>query len=513
MNQASAHTPGNHFRWLLLILLLAVALRLGMALYLGNDTRNWLGGTADQVSYHNLALRLLDGHGFSFATSWWPATAANEPTAHWSYLYTGFLALVYAIFGHNPLAARLIQAVVTGLLLPWLTFRIGARVWGERVGLLAAAFMAVYFYFVIFSAALMTEAFYTIALLWLVDVGQRWGELLVNSQQSTGGSEKGEVGSGVSLHSPENGTRIFTDERGLRIRENPRLSVSYSKRLQSGGWMTGGGYGVELGAAIGAVLLLRQVGLFVVVGVLLWLLWLGWRGRGLRPMLGGLAVAGGVVCLLLLPWAVRNYYAFGTVSPLPNTNSGFALYWANHTIYGTQFETVLSSDHGVSYQSLIPAELRHLNEAEMDKALRQAGVEMIREDLPRYFWLSLSRIPVQFQFWPTADSSLAANAARLFSFGLTLPFIIIGVALFLPSGVRASAGRRFWQRGAAWTAADWQAAQGWLLLGIIVVYNLLHILTWAKVRYRLPTDAFMFMFAALAVMALWQKVMNEKGRR
>ncbi|MBE2196968.1 MAG: hypothetical protein IAE79_00050 [Anaerolinea sp.] len=448
MNQTTTHTNRRLrlSRRLLPILLLSVVLRLGMALYLGDDTSNWLGGTADQVSYDTLALRLLGGHGFSFAEAWWPATAAGAPTAHWSYLYTGFLAAVYAVVGHHPLAARLIQAVVAGLLLPWLTYRSGRRALGETVGLVAAALIAVYFYFVIFSAALMTEAFYTIALLWLVDAAQRLGRRL---------------GEGAPI----------------------RCAAS----------------GLELGLAMAATLLLRQVGMFIILIVAAWLLWLGWRRRAGRAAVAALAIAGGLTLLLLLPWTVRNYRAFGTLSLWPNTNSGFALYWASHPIYGARFETVLSADHGVSYYELIPPELRHLNEAELDAALRGLGVQFILDDLERYALLSLSRIPVQFQFWPTADSSLLANAARLLSFGIALPFILWGMGLFLRQGVPAIWQQRFWQRGAAWGAAEGRLAEGWLLLGIILIYNFLHILTWAKVRYRLPTDAFMLLFAALAV--------------
>lgn len=65
MNQVHTRIPGNISRWLFLILLVSVNLRLGMTLYLGDDTSNWLGGTADQLSYDNLPLRLLGGHGFN----------------------------------------------------------------------------------------------------------------------------------------------------------------------------------------------------------------------------------------------------------------------------------------------------------------------------------------------------------------------------------------------------------------------------------------------------------------
>ena len=70
---------------LIAILLLSILLRLGATFYLG-DVIEILPGTYDQVSYHNLALRLLDGHGFTFGELWWPVTSANAPTAHWSYL-------------------------------------------------------------------------------------------------------------------------------------------------------------------------------------------------------------------------------------------------------------------------------------------------------------------------------------------------------------------------------------------------------------------------------------------
>ncbi len=443
---------------LLIILLLSVLLRAGVAVYLGNDLSDWRGGTADQVSYDALAQRVVGGYGFSFGEAWWPATAAGAPTAHWSYLYTGFLAAIYAGAGHLPLVARLIQAVVTGLLLPWLAYRIGRRTFGRAAGLAAAALLAGYAYFILYSAALMTEAFYTAALLWLVDAAQR----LARRPDAPG----------------------------------------------RGGWAR---LGIELGLAAGAVILLRQVGLSIVAGTALWVALVAWRRRGLRPGLAALLLAGGVTLLLLLPWTLRNYRAFGIVTLWPNTNAGFALYWANHPIYGDRFETVLSPEHGVSYQELIPPALRGLNEMEMDRALRRLGGELILADPGRYLRLSLSRIPVHFQFWPTADSSASSNLLRVLSFGVTLPFILAGLALFVVRAGPRLRARGWWRRGEPWSRTDQQAAEGWLLFGIIVVYNLLHILTWAKIRYRLPTDAFMLVFAGAAIVWLWEK-MGGRGR-
>ena len=115
---------------LLAIIVVAVLLRLASAMLQGDVVRT-LPGITDQISYDKLARRVIEGYGFSFGEAHWPATRANEPTAHWSYLYTGFLAVVYSIFGTHPLAVRVIQAVITGVLHSWLTYRVGQRVFGS----------------------------------------------------------------------------------------------------------------------------------------------------------------------------------------------------------------------------------------------------------------------------------------------------------------------------------------------------------------------------------------------
>jgi 4-amino-4-deoxy-L-arabinose transferase-like glycosyltransferase len=135
-----------------------------------------LPGTQDQISYDRLAQRVLTGHGFSFGTSWWPATRAGEPTAHWSYLYTLYLTAVYGLVGYSPLAARLIQAILVGILMPWLVYRLGCRHFGSRVGLVAAGLMACYAYFIYYAAVLMTESFYIIGILWTLDLAGQLGK-------------------------------------------------------------------------------------------------------------------------------------------------------------------------------------------------------------------------------------------------------------------------------------------------------------------------------------------------
>jgi len=403
-------------RWLSIIIALAVVLRLGAALYLG-DRVEVLPGIYDQVSYHTLALRVLGGYGFTFPSDWWPMTRAGAPTAHCSFLYVLYLAGVYAVVGVHPLAARLLQALVAGVLGPWLAWRLGRRVATETVALAAAAITALYIYFIYYSAALMTEIFFILAVL-------------------------------AAL------------ERALALAERP----SWGRALQ-------------LGLALGLAALLRQLILAFVPCLLLWLLW---QARG-RVRWGQLLAPLLVIALLILPWTVRNYRVFHRFVLL-NTNAGFAFFWANHPIYGYDFPGLLPPD-GPSYQDLIPMELRHLDEAAMERALMQRALGFIWEDPGRYLLLSLSKTREYFKFWPSAASGVVSNVSRVLSFGLFLPFMLYGL-------VRA--------------ARDWRR---WSLLYLFVaVYTLIHLLSWALVRYRLPVDAVLIVFAGVAVQGLLERM-------
>jgi len=360
-------------------LALAVLLRLAAAVYLG-DTVEVLPGTADQLSYHTLALRLLGGHGFTFGEPWWPVTAANAPTAHWSYLYTFYVALVYLLFGPHPLAARLIQAVLVGLLQPYLAYWLGKRVFSVTVGLFAAALTAIYPYFIYYAATLMTEPFYITAILAALSFAILLRQALASV---TGGM-------------------------------NRQILL----------------YSLALGLALSVTILLRQLFLLFIPLIFFWI-WManGWR-ISWRLVFSAL-ISGGLVILSILPFTFYNYQRFDRIVLL-NTNAGFAFFWGNHPIYGTRFIPILPPEMG-SYLDLIPKELRHLDEAALDQALLGEAVKFIQDDPRRYALLSISRIPAFFMFWPSPDSDLISNIARAGGFGLLLPFILYGlVRSFIP---------------------------------------------------------------------------------
>jgi Dolichyl-phosphate-mannose-protein mannosyltransferase len=454
-------TNKNQFyrHWLIIIIVIAISLRVIAAFYLGDHVVP-MPGTYDQVSYDRLAQRVLDGYGFTFDKLWWPYTRVGEPTAHWSYLYTLYLVVVYGLVGHHPLAARLIQAILVGVLMPWLVYRLGRRHFGRHVGLIASGVLASYAYFIYYAAALMTESFYIVGILWVLDLAGQLGQAGVGSPAAR--------------------------QRGLL-----------------------------LGLALGVTVLLRQVFLLFVPVLFAWLLWRSYRyqtgiksdgllaeeneaNKGLfdKPqgqviylrhtplvrMTGVLLSATLVLLFAIVPWTARNYLAFHRFVLL-NTNAGFAFYWSNHPIHGQNFPADLPT--WSSYIELIPPELLSLNEADLDQALLKHGFGFIRDDPGRYLMLSISRVNDYFRFWPSAESGLVSNISRVFSFGLLWPFMANG----LISVVRRSF-----------------SSEIFIFYLFIIIYTAIHLLSWSLIRYRLPIDAVLIIFASTTLVEIQMKI-------
>lgn len=430
------------------IFIISVLLRILTGLYYGNQIQQ-LPGTFDEVSYHNLALRVMDGHGFSFGERWWPGTAANEPTAHWSYLYTVYLIVIYTIVGPSPLLARIVQSLIVGVAMPWLLYRLSFRLFApeargegmfgsapelgkaQQIALLAAGIGAIYIYFFYYTAALITEGFYITGILWTFDTA---------------------------------------------------VAITQSQKVATKQWAL-------LGLSMGITILFRQLFLLFMPFLLLWLWW------AKRPRLTSFVLPIALVVLMIVPWTIRNYRAFDQIVPL-NTNSGFAFFWGNHPRYGTKFIPILPSGE---YYRMIPEDLQAqgLNEAEMDSALLSEAMKIIVADPGRYVLLSLSRIPTYFMFWPSGDSGMVSNLSRVGSFGIFLPFMIYGLFLTVRQSF-ASWRERF-------------ASPFMLLYLFVLVYAGIHILTWTLIRYRIPVDVILVIFAGYGLLDVAERLLSRWG--
>ena len=148
-----------------------------------------------------------------------------------------------------------------------------------------------------------------------------------------------------------------------------------------------------------------------------------------------------------------------------------------------------------TYQQLIPGELIDLNEAALDQELLKLGAGFIVQDPMRYLRLSISRIPSYFLFWPKTSSSLPSNITRVLSFGIALPFLISGIYFW---------GKKIKQE-------QLYSSPGLLLLLFIVSYSVIHLLSWALIRYRLPVDAVGLIFAAFGIVSIFQIIFRNSA--
>jgi 4-amino-4-deoxy-L-arabinose transferase-like glycosyltransferase len=413
---------------LYLILIVSTIFRIGAAIYFGDQVVDF-PGTYDQVSYHTLAVQVLEGQGFTFGETWWPTTAAGAPTAHWSFLYTLYLVAVYTIFGIHPLAARLIQAILVGILQPLLIYQLGKRVFNPLIGLISAALTAIYAYFIYYDACLMTEPFYITAIL-----AGLYLAISISSLPAT----------------------------------NTKVSFLRSRF----------GQGIVFGLCLGTAVLLRQLFLLIIPVIFLWMIVAG-RDR-LKSVLYPIIVSSAIIIVMILPFTAYNYARFGRFVLL-NTNSGYAFFWGNHPIYGTHFVPILTPEMG-TYQDLIPTELRSLDEAALDQELLRRGLQFVIDNPGRYLLLSISRIPAYFMFWPSADSGVISNISRVVSFGLLLPFMLYGLVRSLVNPFTKLT----------------MSSPVVLLVLFIIIYSVVHLLSWALIRYRLPVDAVAILFAGVA---------------
>ena len=231
-------------------------------------------------------------------------------------------------------------------------------------------------------------------------------------------------------------------------------------------------YWVGLGISLGLASLLRQTVLLFVPFLLFWL-FLELRARGIRWWYFAIPVV--IIVMLVTPWTIRNYLVYRGFLLL-NSNAGYALFASNNPNLGTDWrneEVVVP----------VPEELTGQNEAQLDRALTQRGIEYIRSDPKRYLLLTLDKTLEFYKFWPSSESSRISNLNRVLSFGLYLPFMPFG--LFL-------------------SFSRWRSFVALYLF--IVIHTGIHLLSWPAPRYRLPVDAVLMVFAGLALCELARQI-------
>jgi 4-amino-4-deoxy-L-arabinose transferase-like glycosyltransferase len=252
-------------------------------------------GIADSNHYTNMALRLLDGHGFTIDYIWQynvPPAGLIHPEDHWMPLAAVLAAVPMALFGategvFNP--ASLLLFMVAGALLPLIAFWAARQLkLGEQAALFSAG-----------AAAFLPE-------------------LVLNSVRT-------------DTTVP---TALFVGVAVLAFIEGARRGGARWYALA--GVMTGLAYLTRSDA----LLLLPG---FVAWGLLMW--WAGRRGWTERPQWRGAALAPLVALLVVTPWLIRNWQAFGALGSPETADMFFFTDNLDHYAFGRDFtlQTMLAA--------------------------------------------------------------------------------------------------------------------------------------------------------------------------
>jgi hypothetical protein len=151
MNIAGRVLP---LKWVLITLMaLAFAVRLGGIVALtGLDTPPAV--SSDEFEYDTYAWNLVQGRGYRGPSPDVPD--ANHLTAYRPPTTSLYYAAIYALVGHRYAAAHLANCLLAALTV-LLVFAIGARCFGRRAGMLAAAAYAFYPFAIFYNLTLLSE--------------------------------------------------------------------------------------------------------------------------------------------------------------------------------------------------------------------------------------------------------------------------------------------------------------------------------------------------------------------
>jgi 4-amino-4-deoxy-L-arabinose transferase-like glycosyltransferase len=355
---SESRAKNRHYICLGALILLGVLLRVGYVLTLPPGL-----GASDETDYFESAQGILAG---SFDATVYYHVPPVVPV-----LFAG----VFALTGPSFLAARLFQC---GLFfaIGAVAYLLGKRLGGRLAGLLCAALVALYPYFVFYSGQALTE---TAATLFIPLV------LLLALRAADDYSPAGALLFGLSL---------------------------------------------------AAASLTRASAVYFVLAVPL-IFAIAWGVRRTAWLKAtGLAAAGFLA--LYLPWCAVNYRHFGTVIPAPTIGSGVMLYQtALRMTMPDEVARLKYLKAEVLPKYYYPPGGTDRDRLEGDRHLNAEGKRIIRENLDKYpaiLWENFSRF---WQFYPRYSGEEGDRRALIYkilglgTYGILFPFIIAGAVLGL----------------------------------------------------------------------------------
>ncbi len=186
-----------------------------------------------------------------------------------------------------------------------------------------------------------------------------------------------------------------------------------------------------------------------------------------------------VFVLTLVPWTVRNYRTFHIFLPIA-TGAGESLWTGNYFPFDGEFRYRET-------QKKASEITQGLTWIERDQKLGEDARKMIRANPGAFLKLSLKKV---YRFWIRVYETIPTGSQRSTNAVIKISLSIIQIILLMLSVVGMI---RFPVKEAGY----------WILLMLLFYYTLVHAVTFAVPRYRIPVIPLLFPFAAFTVQQIF----------
>ncbi|MCX5786814.1 MAG: glycosyltransferase family 39 protein [Elusimicrobia bacterium] len=204
--------------------------------------------------------------------------------------------------------------------------------------------------------------------------------------------------------------------------------------------------------------------------------WLWWQTGKFRTAF----LAGVFTLLTIAPWTLRNYFHYDKSYVMPVSTPWFSLYGSScdEALLNETTGDILKGPGVERIDQFLPPDWEYaaaLPLPERDKYCKEKALGWIKNNPRKFTWLLYRRSLHFWRLYPVIAYG-REKAAAMATSGLYIPLAVIGFFLSLPAFKRTS-----------------------LLLALFLSYTLVNIFFATMIRYRVPIDPFVIMFAACTI--------------
>jgi hypothetical protein len=218
--------------------------------------------------------------------------------------------------------------------------------------------------------------------------------------------------------------------------------------------------------------------------------WIWWRSGKFRAGF----MTGVFTLLTIMPWSLRNYFHYDKSYIMPVSTPWYSFYGSSCDNAFVP-EMIGESDAPQSAESSKAAPpkdwayVSSLPLPERDKYCKEKSLTWIRENKEKYYYLLYLRFRHFWRLYPMMAYRWQKYAAMATS-GIYIPLAFLGALL---------SWRNFRNTS--------------LLLALLGTYTLVHLFFVVTLRYRVPADPYIIMFAAYALALAWTRLKGLPAER